>query len=251
MWLVILAALTTVGVVWLRATGLGPGDFSPAILVIGYSPALAALIAYVVVDGRAGLAQMGAQLARWRVGIRWYIAVLVAPLVLLVIAHLLDWGAAGPAPSTWLDVAGVGIAAGSFVASSIGEEPGWRGLGHAVLRTRFGLILSGVLVGVLWATWHNWPVFVSGTPESALDIGTSFLRLVSTAIIYGWIWDATRGSLVLLMVAHFGHNLAVALLPPTTTFAQTIIAIGYAIVAIVVIVQLLRTRTPARRTGTP
>jgi len=39
------------------------------------------------------------------------------------------------------------------------------------------------------------------------------LHLTSTAIIYGWMYNNTNGSLLIAMIAHLGHNLAVTLMP--------------------------------------
>jgi len=36
---------------------------------------------------------------------------------------------------------------------------------------------------------------------------------VSTAVIYAWLYNASRGSLPVVLVAHAGHNLAVDTMP--------------------------------------
>ena len=42
-WAILVACLTIVGAIWLTAEHLDYDDFSPAILLIGYSPALASI----------------------------------------------------------------------------------------------------------------------------------------------------------------------------------------------------------------
>lgn len=64
-----------------------------------YAPAVAAVLAAALWGGRAGLRELGSRLIRWRIGLRWYVLVLVGPaafwaLVLCIFAAV-GWSAAG------------------------------------------------------------------------------------------------------------------------------------------------------------
>lgn len=61
------------------------------------------------------------------------------------------------------------------------------------------------------------------------------MRLISIAVIYGWIYNKTRGSLLLVMLAHAGHNIAVDLLPSPTKEAALLLACLYLAAAIAVV----------------
>ena len=65
-------------------------------------------------------------------------------------------------------------------------------------------------------------------------IVTQYLRLIATAVIYAWIYNSTKGSLFLVMVAHAAHNITVDLMPMVGGSAA-IVAWSYVAVAIVVI----------------
>jgi hypothetical protein len=63
---------------------------------------------------------------------------------------------------------------------------------------------------------------------------TQYLRLIATAVIYAWIYNSTKGSLFVVMVAHAAHNLTVGLMPMVGGSA-VIVALSYAAVAVVVV----------------
>jgi hypothetical protein len=65
-------------------------------------------------------------------------------------------------------------------------------------------------------------------------IVTQYLRLIATAVIYAWVYNSTKGSLFLVMVAHAGHNITVDLMPMVGGGA-VIVALSYVAVAIVVV----------------
>jgi membrane protease YdiL (CAAX protease family) len=63
---------------------------------------------------------------------------------------------------------------------------------------------------------------------------TQYLRLIATAVIYAWIYNTTKGSLLLVMVAHAAHNITVDLMPQVGG-SPVIVALSYVAVAIVVV----------------
>jgi membrane protease YdiL (CAAX protease family) len=230
-WLVLLVLLTAGPVGFLRLRDIDPDStFSPVILVIAYAPALAAFGAAGITGGWSEVVALLGRFRNWRVAPWGYVAVLMGPIVLTLVAHATDLPSARTG-SGWLDLGGVGAAAGPFLAGSVGEEPGWRGWAHPALRRRLSMPASGVVVGLVWALWHEWVLLAPGAVPSGADITVNSVRLVATAVIYGWLVDVT-GSLPLVMVAHFGHNFAVALLPPITLTSQAVMTTGYVIVAV-------------------
>lgn len=54
-----------------------------------------------------------------------------------------------------------------------------------------------------------WPLAVPGGAKLVLpsDVVQTYIRLISTAVIYAWIYNSTRGSLPLVMIAHAAHNI--------------------------------------------
>lgn len=254
-WLAMLALLTALPVTWLATRQIDPtASLSWAVLVIAYSPTLAALVAVVATGGGAGLCAWGRRLLRFRVAPGWYVLVFLGPMCVVMAAHVVDLVGSRPPASQWFDLGGPAAAAGSLVAGSIGEEPGWRGLAHPELRREHSLAVAGLVVGIIWASWHNWTAFFPASHSTVPDVLFGCLRLIATAIIYGWLYDATRGSVPVVMVAHLGHNLAVALLPSTTGHSVALIAAGYVLIAIAVLIcrrPRIRPQLGIDRAGSP
>ncbi len=243
-WAILVLAVAGFGALWLNLSGGSYRDFSPAILLIAYSPALVAILVTVVADGGAGLRALLGQLLRWRAGPGWYALALLGPFALALITTAALFAAGGPAPETWIvlpDLAGFLLLLGPLIAGSLGEELGWRGFGQARLQVRTGALIAALAIGLLWSTWHLWIVL---TPEGAGDIGwvevvQTFVRLVSTAVVYAWLYNASGGSLPVVLVAHAGHNLAIDTMPVETigsdagalTMAGLYLAAGIVLIA--------------------
>jgi membrane protease YdiL (CAAX protease family) len=235
-WIVALAVITLGGVALLNAAGGSYQDASPAVILIAYSPLLAALIAVVVTGGFRSFLR---QFTRWRVHPGWYLLVLVGPLVLVGVAALVGGTLAPLAlPSAAF--------LGPLIAGSLGEEPGWRGLAQPSLQSRLGLVAAALVVGLVWATWHLWPLLtpLGRTELDGVAIAESSVRLVATSVIYAWIYVATKESLPIVMLAHAGHNIADELLAPTELGALVMSTLY--VVAAVVVILLLRRAVPAR-----
>jgi len=128
-------------------------------LVSTYSgPLPAALIMTTLIDGRAGRQQLLQRMFQWRVGLRWYLLVLVGyPLVFLI--GLTAYSGAAPwiaLSQNWsliltyyLPMAAVGI-----IFPSLGEEPGWRGFALPRLQQLHGALAGTLILGVLHGLWH-------------------------------------------------------------------------------------------------
>jgi membrane protease YdiL (CAAX protease family) len=244
-WVIAVFGLTGLAVIWLTLAGVNPDTgFSPAIILIAYSPTLAAILVAWLLPGAGGLRALFRQMAVWRVHIGWYALALLGPWILVLAAIWLYALFGGAAPVQWLAIPAsgdIGGMIGPLIAGSLGEELGWRGFAQRLLQKRYSLLWASVAVGLLWATWHSWPMLAPGGAAHAntLDIMQTYVRLAATAVIYGWIYARTGGSVLLVMLAHAGHNIAIDAVPASlldTTAVPLLIAGLYAVVAIVLVV---------------
>ena len=240
-------ALTFVGALLLTLGGLNldqtPRSLSTlpllvaCILLTAYAPTLAALL----VEARAGgVGTLLRQVATWRVGLAWYALVLVGPIVVIVLADLIYVVSGGGPPAAWVALPSSLAFVGPLVAGSLGEELGWRGFAQPRLQTRYGALWASVIIGIIWGTWHLWPVMLPGglADLTVSDLAQTYIRLISTAIIYAWIYNSTNGSLFLVMVAHAGHNFAMELVPIPADgvhFVPVIVALLYLAVATAIV----------------
>ncbi|MHA7986046.1 CPBP family intramembrane glutamic endopeptidase [Rathayibacter sp. CAU 1779] len=243
-WVIVLSGLTLGAAAWLTWTGGDYRDFSPAILVVAYSPALAAIVVSCFETGHYGVRALLTGLLRWRARPWWYVIALFGPLLLALITagSLVVSGVVAPtAPLVLPAASAVPVLLGPLIAGSLGEEPGWRGFAQNRLQTRWGALLTAVVVGVLWSVWHLWPMLtpVGRAELGPADVAQTFLRLIATAVVYAWLYNASGRCLPVVLVAHAGHNIAVDLMPErvigSDAGAMTMAAL-YAVAAVAVVV---------------
>lgn len=194
-------------------------------------PTLAAFIMAAITEGRAGVVTLLRRYVRWRVSLVWYLFVLLMPPIVAFVGLLLF---AGGLPA--LHVPGVSfllaylttylsliIAGGPF-----GEEPGWRGFALPRLQKRSGPLWGTLILAVLWALWHL-PLYLfrpgyNGNTGGLDGFLYSFLGfagvVVALAIVFTWVFNNTRGSLLMTILLHAATNTASMLVLLFPSFSE-------------------------------
>jgi len=205
-------------------------------------PPIAGLVMTAVLGGRDGLRDYRARLPRWRVPLRWYAAALLtAPLVLTVTAAMLSLFSSDFAPallSPNADAA-VPVHAGnrsSFMMMSIlvgtgagfFEELGWTGFVIPEMRTRYGVVVTGLSVGLLWGAWH----FLAVLWGSASSFGSMpiplfmFVALFSFLppyrVLMAWVYERTGSTLVAILM-HASLTTSMLLFGSTATGGAAVV----------------------------
>jgi membrane protease YdiL (CAAX protease family) len=206
----------------------------------GYTPTLSALLIAGLFPG-GGARSVLRQVRTWRVGIGWYAIALIGPAVLFLLDEAVNLVLGGSPPQHWIVLPPFsGFFPGSLffsvmgvLAGTIGEEFGWRGFAQPLLQKRYGALKASILIGLVWGTFHLWILPICHCMSLTDVIVTQYLRLIATAVIYAWIYNSTKGSLFLVMVAHAAHNITVDLMPEVGGSA-VIVALSYVAVAIAV-----------------
>ena len=93
-----------------------------------------------------------------------------------------------------------------FVA--LGEEVGWRGYALPALQARYSALISSVILGVLWASWHLPTFFNPDLSYSNLPFFLYILFIVLIAILMTWLFNSTGGSVLMAMFFHAVINVA-------------------------------------------
>jgi membrane protease YdiL (CAAX protease family) len=167
---------------------------------------VAALIVAALADGWGGVKDLLVRLVRWRIGPGWYAFVLLVPAAICLAAAGANLLFGAPAPSAdafrkWPDVIDRFVFIFLFVG--LGEEPGWRGFALAHLqRTRSPLAASGILAPI-WALWH---LPLMGSEFTPAIIPAFLLSLVGATFIQTWMYNRTRGSILVQMIFHSTVN---------------------------------------------
>lgn len=167
---------------------------------------------------------------------------LIGPVLLLLLAKAINVTRLGTLPGAWMvlpSFSGPGGLPFVIFGSLFAEEPGWRGFAQPRLQARYGGLATSVFIGLLWSTWHLWYAILPGglANVTRADTLATYIRLTSTAVIYAWMYNSTKGSLFIVMIAHLGHNLAASLIPTSADCGQQhlIIALLYFVVVLIII----------------
>lgn len=188
-----------------------PTSAAPLLILLGtFGPFLAAVSMVSRTAGFQGLRDFVGQAFRWRVGIQWYVAALVAPFVIrlaVLFVHVLK-GGTFPAfgdPSSWLSVPLTFVFV-LLIGGPTGEEFGWRGFLLQRVQPAVGLLGASMLIGVISALWHLPLFFMSQTPQSHVPFVIFAVRTVSLSVISTWLYNGSRRSLLMVLLFHASLN---------------------------------------------
>jgi uncharacterized protein len=191
-------------------------------LLGAFGPFFAALIATAIYEGRAGFSMLFRRLVTWRVGIQWYLFVLFWPAVFSLtktgIAVVLGSAVPDfsqppfvqlyPLPPELLDTLPFVVflpfifLQQMLIGSSMGEEPGWRGYALPRMQANQNSVHASLLLGLLWSIWHL-PLWLTKDHSMAESFGGwSMFSLVATTILFTWIYNNTKSSLLLALLFH-------------------------------------------------
>lgn len=190
-------------------------------LVGAFGPTLAALVVTGLTRGRRGLRALLGRLLIWRIGLPWYLFVLLWPAAVSLTATGLYVLFGGTAPDfahpPFLEIAPLPTelqAVGPWplmpfvflqnllIGSAMGEEIGWRGFALPRLQTRWGALSASLLIGLLWGLWHLPLYLTPGHPMANRFFGWTLLDLLAISVLFTWVFNHTRGSLLPALLLH-------------------------------------------------
>jgi membrane protease YdiL (CAAX protease family) len=186
-------------------------DSSP---LVPFGPAIAALTVVAIVGGKHGLVALLNQLSRWRRRPVWYVIAVAGPFALTSVAAALVVLAGAPAPD-WLvytDLVSLGAnLLATMVIVGLFEELGWRGFALPRLQESHSALRAALLLGAIWAVWHLPELVSNPTQREPLPY---LVWVVAFSVILAWLYNSTRGSLPLIIIAHAAVNTSVKFLMP-------------------------------------
>ena len=187
---------------WAISLARGSGNGGPNPLGVF----AAAIIVTGLAFGKAGMKEYFARVFRWRAGIQWYAFVLLLPAAFCFLAAGINilMGAAAPSAdkfSAWPGMIDRFIFIFLFIG--LGEEPGWRGFALEQLQKNRSPFVASSLLACVWAFWH---LPLMGTEFTRAIIPAFLLSLFAATYIQTWMYNQTRGSILLQMMFHSAVN---------------------------------------------
>lgn len=110
----------------------------------------------------------------------------------------------------------IGFAGLALLEGGVSEEPGWRGFAYPILRDRWAALPAALTVGAVWAAWHigpqQWRILFADGLDAFLAFLPGYIALyligvLPLSVIFAWLYDSTRGSLLACFVIHASFNM--------------------------------------------
>lgn len=233
--------------VWIPATlgslGLIPFQVPQALgLLIGWAPALAAIVVTGLTEGTTGIVALLKRFLIVRVDLKWYAVALfgMAAAILGGIGLYVLFGGAMPK----IPVADVPLPTAVlvfFITVGFGflvntEEVAWRGFILPRLQRRHSALVASVLIAIPEMLLHL-PSFFDKDAVFYQSVGivTFSVFTFALAILYTWLFNNTRGSLLLVTLAHASQNAWANLLSDNSAapFYGTVAILWLAVVIVI------------------
>jgi uncharacterized protein len=190
-------------------------------IFLGWGFILAALLMTAITLGRQAAFDLLKRFLIWRVHWKWYLAAFLLFPTIYTGAVWLATALAGSPPdfSTVMAYQIFGSAANLpllvlpfflFDAITNGEEMGWRGYVLPRLQARTNALTASLILGLIWGFWHLPKFLASG---SAGSFGLYMVKMTAESVLYTWLYNRTKGSLLLVTILHAAGNTAGVFLP--------------------------------------
>jgi membrane protease YdiL (CAAX protease family) len=96
----------------------------------------------------------------------------------------------------------------TMIVGAAGEELGWRAYLQPYLQTRFSVLRSSVIVGLLWGFWH-----IGGFEHGLVYMGLFVVMAIAMSVLLGAVLQAARdANLAVATAFHAAINLGMLLL---------------------------------------
>lgn len=151
---------------------------------------------------------------KWKVELRWYLAALGIPLlVLFIVLGLNHFFGLPDSPVGALHTSEIDpwymypliLLFMVFVGGGL-EEPGWRGFAQSRMLAKFSPFTASLILGVVWTYWHTPLLFVPGSSQQGIQLGWYTAGVTALAVILTWLFIESNGSALLAILFHGGIN---------------------------------------------
>jgi uncharacterized protein len=159
------------------------------LLFVGsYAPTVAALAVLELSQDEVGSQALRNRVWKWRLGLKWYLLVLLLPTVIWLLSSTILRPFDG---HRTIQVSSLAYLPVIFV-TNFGEEIGWRGFALPRLLTKMRPLPSSLLLGLIWGVFHV-PLYWGRPVYMALN----FILTLGLSILLTWLYLNTRGSVLL------------------------------------------------------
>jgi len=165
---------------------------------------------------------------QWRVNWKWHlVAFLLEPLLIILgvygnalvtgvppdFSTIIAYELFGESATLWLFV--LPLFRIDFISN--GEEIGWRGYVLPRLQSKYNALTSTLILGVIWGFWH----LLKFLPHwDALCFAWFMLHAMAFAVTLTWLYNGTKGSLLMVTIMHASSNTVGIFFPMADTISN-------------------------------
>ncbi len=225
-WIVFFMAQIACTVIFLAHLHFFQGaPFTPILALFTFfllAPTVAYIVSAAYSRGTAVRAMM-ASLVKLRGAGGWVLLALVfIPGIMLLSVATSDFLGRQPASAVSNMVPGMpllGLVAVKFLYqffffNGTGEESGWSGFARPRLQARASPLIAALVVALFWVPWHFFLWAAEGQAVFTISFWFEFYAIhVPTSIIITWLYNRSKGSILVAGIAHAAANTAIAFLP--------------------------------------
>jgi membrane protease YdiL (CAAX protease family) len=130
-----------------------------------------------------------------------------------------------------------------FFFNATGEEAGWRGFALPRMQAHLSPLIASLVISLFWVPWH---VFLFRAEGQAIQTWSfwllKYLMHIPASVIICWLYNRSRGSILVAGIAHASAGTAFAVLQ---NFDMTGLSLTfYAFVVVIVLADRMWKRLP-------
>lgn len=229
-------------------------------LFLGWGFGVASVIMTGLTLGKDSVISLLKRYLQWRVGWKWYLAPFLLAPALIVAGVYINAALTGVRPdfSTVMayQIFGKSAYLPFFILPfflidliSNGEEIGWRGYVLPRLQAKYSALTSTLILGVIWGFWHL-PKFLSHW--NVVSFAWFMVHTMATAVLFSWLYNGTRGSLLLTALFHAASNTTGLFMPMANTVSSAGMGayIAYVLLEVAAAFIIVVANSPARLSRT-
>ena len=184
-------------------------------LIGAFGPTISAVIITRLTEGKEAVKRLLRKYLVFKVHYRYYVFVLLAPVVLQIIGILLS-NVFGYTIGKFDLASGLKVYIPYILITvpfgPLAEELGWRGFLLPKLLEKFDVIKASLLIGFVWSLWHLAAFSFPGAAIPAefdvnlWSLSFYFLQLIALSLIFTYVFMKSRGSVFVAILLHAAFN---------------------------------------------
>lgn len=201
-------------------------------MAILLGPVISSLVLTLKNSGKNEIKELLSKLIKVNISFKWYaFAILTAPISTFIVVLLSSFISENYTPNFLLkndsaNIIMLGLLSGLFVG--LFEEIGWTGYATPVLKSKYGVLTTGIIIGLVWGVWHFILFWEAGSFTNTMAFLLLLARLLAWLpayrILMVWLYSKTD-SLFLNIVMHMFLVASLVIIDPVLHNSELLVYI--------------------------